>query len=618
MRAAAIAPALTLALVVGSCAVELPDPPDSPGDLVITEVAAEPEDGRPEWIELLNATDEPVFLDDCFVRTVDGDNPVLLELPVEPGQRIILADQADLTAEVGELRADAILLDLSLRHSTADELIQLFCAEVGAQSSVVAEATYNWSEEGIRQGHTRQLVEDAEEETWCEAPTSDDAVFYDAVIDPGDDDDAPVRQVEYGTPGAPALCDAPAGETPSLAGQILFTEVVPDDAPGAIPEWFELTASPANDGPLDLRGCQILDAPHLGDDGTLRTHVLDPERGTTGVAPGERLLLAKANAHDAAVDGFLVADGTIEVDYFYPSISLSNSGRRTLSLACSTDAGTVTIDSVSFNWSEFDGDFEGHSLRLTDSAIVAFGLDASVNDRPAAWCVADVQDIYAEGDLPDGDDDDDSANPAIPYIHYGTPGEANGDCPTPAPWPREGQVIFTEIMGNPVGSEATEEWFELHNTTAASLDLDGCRVENNNFDQVDVDTWPITGTLEISGDGFVVVARSTNGDFWACVDEPAARYTSIGLNNSDPEDLVLICPDGVGGEVVVDRITYDSNLPDGVSLQAPQSRLNGDDNDDTTLWCSLPAGDPAYTFSCLDVDSGDSNYGTPGEGPNCP
>lgn len=602
-------------LLAGACAVEVPPPSPPLGALLITEVAAEPEDGRPEWIELLNASDEAVILSNCIVRTFDGDNDLFLELTVEPGQRIILADQADLAPEVGALRADAVLQDLLLRHSGADETIELFCAERGSQSALVASATYNWSAEAVRQGHTRQLVEGAEEEAWCEAPTQDDAVYYEAEIPAGDDDDEPVRLVEYGSPGAPALCDVAAGQGPSQRGQVLFTEVVADAAEGAIPEWIELQASPANTDTVDLRGCQLLEAPHIGGQGTIRRHLIDPELGTTGIAPGERLLLAKRSNIPAAADGFLVIDGTVEVDYFYSTLTFSNSDLRTLSLNCPGEDGPVEIDSLSFEWGSFDGDFDGFSLELSDAAVPTDRLDASANDRPAAWCTADPGDVYAEGEFIEIVDDTDIV---VPFLHHGTPGAPNGDCPVPDPWPAEGGVIFTEIMGNPAGSDTSEEWFELWNTTGQRVELKGCRIDNDNLDTVDTDTWPIEASLALEGDARAVLATSENGDFWTCYDEPDAHFTRISFNNSDHEELALVCPDGLGGEVVVDRIEYDSNFPDDVSLQVPTALASAANNDDTTQWCSLPAGDPAYTFSCFDVESEGTSYGTPGEGPNCP
>ena len=70
-------------------------------------------------------------------------------------------------------------------------------------------------------------------------------------------------------------------------------------------------------------------------------------------------------------------------------------------------------------------------------------------------------------------------------------------------------------------------------------------------------------------------------------------------------------------ERIVDRIEYDSNFPDFVSLQVPLALASAAQNDDTAQWCSVPAGDPAYTFSCVDETTGETSYGTPGEGPNC-
>jgi hypothetical protein len=483
----------------------------------------------------------------------------------------------------------------------------------------VASATWNWSEEALRDGRTRQLVEGSDPPVWCEAPTRDEAIYYDVEVPSGDPGET-IRVVEYGTPFGPALCDEPAGEVPSQRGQVLFSELMIDAPDGdAMPEWFELVASPANDATLDLRGCLVTEAPHLGGDGTVRSHLLDPELGKTGIAPGERLLLADASVVSARTDNALVIDGTIPVDYFYGSLTFSNSTLRSLTLSCPGPDGPVEIDTVSFDWARYDGDFDSYSLELSDGVISAGALDASANDRPSAWCPADGGDVFAAGSYSWVETvGDEEVTHAGEFEYRGTPGEPNGSCPVADPWPGEGDVIFTEIMGNPAGTDTAEEWFEVWNTTGQRYELEGCRFEENNLDSGVEHDWPVESSMAIDGDGYLILAASANGDFWGCIDEPDADYREVSFNNGDPEELILFCPDGLGGELVIDRIVYDSNFSEGISLQVPAALATAANNDDTAAWCSLPAGDPAYAFACLDTETGDTSYGTPGEASNCP
>ncbi len=598
--------AVVLALALASCVPDPPGPPEPPGELIFTEIAAKPDSGRPVWVELKNVDDEDLSLDACEIRNVNGDVfPILLELEVPQGEYLLLASSSDLGVEAGDLRVDAVLQDLKLRNSAAPETVELWCTAQRSVPVLVASATYNWTLEGLREGHSRQLVEDAEEEQWCEAPTTPEARYFELEI-PVDEDT--VRRVEeFGSPRAAAVCDL-AGATPSEAGQLLFTEILVDHNADVVTEWFELWSSPANDGPFDLRGCVLEDRPHIGDVGTTRVHAITPDQGDTGIEPGERVVFAKATTTLGFDPDVLTRDGQGVVTYRYGSLNFNNSGRRALALVCPNKSGPVEIDATSYNWETFDGQFDGATLQVSEDLLPLDGLDASANDRPGAWCPAES--LFHEV----GGDDDDPDDEPVPL--YGTPGDANDECPVPLARPDAGDVIFTELMGDPFGS-TSEEWFELLNVGSGSYDLVGCRLENDNLDdgadhEDDIEQ---STPLVIAPGQRMVFLKGADVSFSDCADSDY-DYGSIGFNNTGSEAMILWCPSPLGGEVEVDRVVYDGGWPDGRSLQLPADREDAASNDDVNTWCETPLDDPSNSLDCP-VDDEGSNQGTPGEGPNC-
>ena len=43
----------------------------------------------------------------------------------------------------------------------------------------------------------------------------------------------------------------------------------------------------------------------------------------------------------------------------------------------------------------------------------------------------------------------------------------------------DGDLIFSEIMSNPSGSETTGEWVEVYNTTGSAIDIEGWQLRSN-------------------------------------------------------------------------------------------------------------------------------------------
>lgn len=158
------------------------------------------------------------------------------------------------------------------------------------------------------------------------------------------------------------------------ASRLLFSELMknPQTLPDADGEWLELYNGGTQ--PMDLDGCEL-----RRDEQTLE---LD---GGFTIAAGGYLTFANGDA-----PGFTP-------DVLYSGITLPNSGAFTLAVAC----GGEVLDQVLIESAALPN-AAGHSLSLSRTA-----LDPAANDRAASWC--DGVSSY------NGD--------------FGTPGEANPDCP---------------------------------------------------------------------------------------------------------------------------------------------------------------------------------------------
>jgi len=245
--------------------------------------------------------------------------------------------------------------------------------------------------------------------------------------------------------------------------------------------------------------------------------------------------------------------------------------------------GDQVIDAVAWNSSG-----TGASLALDPMAT-----DAASNDDILNFCNGSV--LYNAMDL-------------------GTPGAANTACaivvqpgqcldhgtPRAIVKPTAGALVISEIFANPAGTgtDATQEWFELTNTSAASFDLNGLTVKGN----------PATGNPINSPDcksiapaGFALFSHTTdpvqNGGL------PVVDGTfTFSLANTNGSLSVL---DGV---TVLDAVTWGAATQvDGISIQLQPTHTNVTDNDDatptnTTDYCKAAAGQTYGTAM---------NHGTP-------
>ncbi|MBK6686563.1 MAG: right-handed parallel beta-helix repeat-containing protein [Deltaproteobacteria bacterium] len=150
-----------------------------------------------------------------------------------------------------------------------------------------------------------------------------------------------------------------------------------------------------------------------------------------------------------------------------------------------------------------------------------------------------------------------------------------------------GDLVISEIMADPSGSETVREWFEIYNTTNRSLNVSGFTFADNGSDD-----FTISGNLMIGAGDYVVLGRSSDTAVNGGVTVDYV-YTGFNLANSTDEIVIL------AGALEVDRLEYDDGVtfPDapGKSLSLDPGSLEYQANDQGSAWCeatsTLPSGD---------------------------
>ncbi len=109
-------------------------------------------------------------------------------------------------------------------------------------------------------------------------------------------------------------------------------------------------------------------------------------------------------------------------------------------------------------------------------------------------------------------------------------GQTFGDAPPPS------SLVINEIIQNPSAvSDTNGEWFEIYNTTASPIDIDGWTIEDNDFDSHLIDNG---GPLFVPSEGYVVLGRNADSgaNGGAVVDY---QYSDFFLGNSADEVVLL-------------------------------------------------------------------------------
>jgi hypothetical protein len=279
------------------------------------------------------------------------------------------------------------------------------------------------------------------------------------------------------------------------------------------------------------------------------------------VGPGQRLVFG--------VDGDPSRNGGVVVDFVFDPASMQL-GNDDDELVLLTPAGVV-VDEVRWDAGVAWPDPQGASFSLLP------GLEGD-NGDPTSWCVAVTP--FGAGDA-------------------GTPGAAN-DCGTTGVDDLEdGDLVITEVMQDVTTVPDDDgEWFELTNTTAATVDLDGLEVAD-----ADGEVFTVSTAVLVAPGAAVVLAAAADPVVNGGISAAWGWGSAMSLGNGDDE-LILTAPDGTE----LDRVEWDggTDWPDetGASMQlgTPWASV---DNGDGTQWCPSTAVMP------------NGELGTPGD-PNGP
>jgi len=328
----------------------IPDPPLSPGDLIITEIMQNPaavSDANGEWFEVYNKTDHPIDMLGMTIRDDGSDSHVIGgNLVVPPNGFAVLGRNSD-EGTNGGVQVDYNYGTWSLANGEDEVIIE--SADLLEIDRVEYDGGPNFPDPtgasmSLDPGSFDAIAND-DGSNWCEATSS-----Y------GDGD--------LGTPGF-MNDDCPVTPVPPTQGDLIVTEIManPDAVYDSDGEWFEVYN--VTDHPIQMMGLTIRD-----DD--FDSHVI----GSSLVVPSYGYVVLGNNANPSE-------NGGLTVDYVYGgSWYLANSGDE------------VVIESTSelIDWVNYSSTNSGHSRSLDPNFY-----NAADNDNQSNWCI-EFTSTYGDGD----------------------------------------------------------------------------------------------------------------------------------------------------------------------------------------------------------------------------
>jgi hypothetical protein len=477
-----------------------------PGDLVVTEVLANPDgsDGEGEYIEMFNATGGLLILDGLMlvVSRADGASPEshrFAAVSIDAGAYFVVGNAPvdSMPAHVDYSYGNTLG---SLRNS--DAIVSIWCGEI-----LIDRVSYERTGDGRALELDGRLAPDHlvndDASRWCLTPEGTDEVSAGNFGTPGAaNSPCEVVQVEgsclEGGSGRPIQMLAP--------GEVQITEWManPEGADADL-EWVEALF----DAEADLNGFQLGPAPDA-----LRA-VLDQEE-CFPVGAGTRVVFGASPAAAPRVDAEL-------------GFSLGNSGARSI---------VAGVDGVVLDRVDYDGTVEG----------VAWQVDSNQE-----VCSALPQDEYISGNFGTPGE----ANPTCRALLG--PGMCfDEDTPRKIVSPGPGDAQITEWMANPSAVGNREgEWVEVR--FDAAVDLNGLVLSDLTSSAT---TLEHEDCLSVSAGAHVVFARNANSMENGGIEGVDAEL-SLSLNNTDETITLSI------DERVLDSVTYERSQT-GVATQVDE------------------------------------------------
>lgn len=337
------------------------------------------------------------------------------------------------------------------------------------------------------------------------------------------------------------------GPTCSLAeGDLVISEIMADPAGDAnLLEWFEIYNN--TNSALPLSSVEIT------------------KKGTTSKTT--KVVQLKSAGEIAPHSHYVLGASALPfVDYVYgTSFDLVNGG-GILTIGCKGSPSDIVLYGDS-------GGAPAPSKGISLSFDGGVTPDALLNDSGAYWCM--------------GQDDYDGTN-------MGTPGAANPSCGVAtctAPSgerdvvaPKVGELVVTEVLANPSGSDTGREWVEVYVAAPASVDFNSLEVSITNTRTGSSKTYKVASTtcLPAQPASYVVLGA---------LDDPFENggvqvdfvVPGLTISNTDPYSVTLS-----RGLVVIDSAVV-PQVAEGSSARLDGARLGHNDNDEEGAFCVASA-----------------------------
>jgi hypothetical protein len=225
----------------------------------------------------------------------------------------------------------------------------------------------------------------------------------------------------------------------------------------------------------------------------------------------------------------------------------------------------------------------------------------------AGLAVACAKGAATNDDVPEGGTAD---GPISPGSDGGTtddadtPVEEGGGGPATKAGP--GDVVISEIMYDPSGTEPDEEWLEIYNTTSSPKLLGGLTLEDNGGRST---TIAASANVQVPAKGYVVLVNSRSAAASLGIPGASSAYeyfstTGPLLANSASASIALTSGSSNLSEIVFGGCNFSLPTGGGASIQLK------------TLTVAASTSKASWCVATTAWSSGDK--GTPGKANNCP
>jgi hypothetical protein len=139
--------------------------------------------------------------------------------------------------------------------------------------------------------------------------------------------------------------------------------------------------------------------------------------------------------------------------------------------------------------------------------------------------------------------------------------------------PGVGNLVITEVMADPGGTDTPKEWFEVVNGTGGTLDLGGIVVTSGSG------LFVVPAGTSIPSGSFFIFAGESNATLNGGLPFVSVNYGSALVLTNTNFSLTL-----KAAATTVDAVAL-TPMPSGASLALSQSKLTATDNDTQANWC---------------------------------